>query len=555
MHQGCSRRTSSPSGRPYRAGGSRWPTERPSRFLADGVPRPLLDAGHGQGDPLVADPARRGRRRRRRARRRRRSSARSSIGARRLRRIGAAGDPTRASARGRRPVHGQRAVAADGAGRPAVAPAVPRDGRGDARRAAPRPPARHRRTASTAGSPRAGRSPGGATRSTPAIRQLDPDRAALAAGDAAGAGRRRAERAPDGVDRLGRAAAGQRRPAEGAVGVDGRPHAADDLPARRARGAGHGGQHRRERHRRSSPTTSTTSSSSSRGCTRRCRSSRADVTRASGSGRSSSPSALVAGAVAAAAQPCSTTTPTPADRDHDRADHRRRRPPAGELICITELGAVCRDLGAELPTSRVRSRTPATTLDALAALPDDAPRPLWLTIQPFPAMLDSLRAGERPRAVRRHGRAARRVAASAVATATDGRPTCAAAAPTSRCGAASVPTPATTGRPRPDAAAWRTIRPSLGDADAPGRRPGVVRRRRGRLLRRGPTSAARTGRTTRRSRPWVSRLLGQVDRLVAVRRDPAGDDGDRAPSPLDIAATTDAERARCRWGPVRGQLP
>ena len=47
---------------------------------------------------------------------------------------------------------------------------------------------------------------------------------------------------------------------------------------------------------------------------------------------------------------------------------------AGELICITELDAVCRDLGAALPDLDVQVQDAGVTLDSLATLPDDAPR-------------------------------------------------------------------------------------------------------------------------------------------------------------------------------------
>ena len=67
-------------------------------------------------------------------------------------------------------------------------------------------------------------------------------------------------------------------------------------------------------------------------------------------------------------------------------------PAAQELLCITELASVCRALEADGgPTATFEDA--GTTLDRLATLPDPADAPLWLTIEPFPAMVDELRVG------------------------------------------------------------------------------------------------------------------------------------------------------------------
>ena len=125
-------------------------------------------------------------------------------------------------------------------------------------------------------------------------------------------------------------------------------------------------------------------------------------------------------------------------------------------------------------------------------------------------MLDSLRAGDRrTRSARRRGR--RRLAGSPSPPRPAAAPTCSSpAAPTSRCGAASAPTPATTGRAR------RRRRHGAGPPvarrrRAPGRRPGVVRRRRRRLLRR-PDIRSSDWQDDPAFTPWVSRLAGAVDR-------------------------------------------
>lgn len=69
-------------------------------------------------------------------------------------------------------------------------------------------------------------------------------------------------------------------------------------------------------------------------------------------------------------------------------------PPAAEaveLVCVTELEAVCTEITSG--DLRVTIEDAGTTLDRLAALPDGETAPLWLTITPYPEMVDSLRAG------------------------------------------------------------------------------------------------------------------------------------------------------------------
>ncbi len=74
------------------------------------------------------------------------------------------------------------------------------------------------------------------------------------------------------------------------------------------------------------------------------------------------------------------------DTDTDQAD---------ELVCVTELADVC-SVFAEGDTSlQVTIEDAGVTLDRLAALGDDEPVPLWLTVDPYPAMVDATRAGAR----------------------------------------------------------------------------------------------------------------------------------------------------------------
>lgn len=76
--------------------------------------------------------------------------------------------------------------------------------------------------------------------------------------------------------------------------------------------------------------------------------------------------------------PTETTTATPAR--------------SGEVVCITELAAVCDELRSTDPELTVRTESAFATLDRLAAQ-DDGIVPTWVTVAPFPAMVDSLRAG------------------------------------------------------------------------------------------------------------------------------------------------------------------
>ena len=223
----------------------------------------------------------------------------------------------------------------------------------------------------------------------------------------------------------------------------------------------------------------------------------------------------------------STTTPTTGDA-----------PAAGELICITELGAICRALGDQLPDLRVTVQDAGATLDALATLPDDAPRPLWLTIQPYPEMLDSLRTASNREPF---GGTAEVVAASQLSAATsEQRATDLAAGcadePLWRCIGANAGNDWTTLAPGTEGG---PIRPSIGDAGA----QAVA------LASFADAVAGYYGRPDIRSSdwqndpaftPWVSRLLGQVDASSLSGGTPLATMAMR-PSLLDVAATTEAE--------------
>ena len=213
---------------------------------------------------------------------------------------------------------------------------------------------------------------------------------------------------------------------------------------------------------------------------------------------------------------------------------------AGELICVNELADVCAAVRAEYPDVRVSVEAAGVTLDAVARLPDDAPRPLWLTIQPFPAMLDALRTGGRlePFAAAPEAVGASRLAiASSAQRATDLTTGCI-DQPLWRCIGEHAGNDWST--LAPDAAAG-DIRPAIGAAN----REAVA------LASFAAAVSGYFGRPDIRSSdwqndpaftPWVSRLLGAVDSSTLSAGTPLATMAIR-PSALDIAATTDAERA------------
>lgn len=71
------------------------------------------------------------------------------------------------------------------------------------------------------------------------------------------------------------------------------------------------------------------------------------------------------------------------------------REDATAIVCITELDDVCEALQATNPDIDMTVEDAGATLDRFAALDDPADVPLWLTIEPYPAMLDALRVGQR----------------------------------------------------------------------------------------------------------------------------------------------------------------
>ena len=214
--------------------------------------------------------------------------------------------------------------------------------------------------------------------------------------------------------------------------------------------------------------------------------------------------------------------------------------PAAALVCITELQAACEAVAAADDGIAVVVEPASVTLDRLAALPDDADLPLWLTIEPFPGMLDELRAtaGSAPT-----GSAVDVLAASqlSVATPTGGRSATLDAACAGvalwRCIGERAGEPWTE---LGGDASWNTVRPSLGVVE----RDGVA------LASFASAVAGYFGTpTVSRSAweadpafvPWLRRLAGTVDESAVSAGTPLATMAIRPA--LDVAATTEAERS------------
>ena len=526
------------------------------------LPRSVLDAEDGQGDPLVADPARRRRRRRRRAS----SACRSSLAAvarrRRLRRRPCClamprpapkpptvdpftvGEPWRhfvqaASAPGGaspRPSSNARPVRCT-TGCSDIADRLDaglRRGLGS-RQARPRDRRRHPRPRPDAACAR------GSTRCS--RRPTTAPTANLAAADRARSSSQLAS--ADRLKQLSASTADQLRLTEARL---------DELCARAAEVSVGTQRHRPLRPRRRRPR------ARARGpAPGACRSCRADVTAKRIVRGARRRRALIVAAL--------VVRRTVLDDDDDASAGPTRRaattpPPtaATELVCSHRAGrAVPRRSRRRIPELDVsRSSRPATTLDALARSATTRRRPLWLTLQPFPAMVDVAAHGHRTGSARLHHRrrSARRSSPS----------------PRRRAGG-----PRRWPRGAPDAPLWRCIGDHAGapwtdlggDAAvahdpsvarrrrARGRRAGVVRRRRRRLRRHAAISrgsawqddpafiavAAPAGRRRRRRRP--SRPARRWPRW---RRAPARSTSPRPPTPS-------VARPRCHGRSLRRQLP
>ena len=149
--------------------------------------------------------------------------------------------------------------------------------------------------------------------------------------------------------------------------------------------------------------------------------------------------------------------------DDDNGDPSEQQ--ADELVCITELADVCAAFAAGNDSVTVTVEDAGATLDRLAAIDSDTEPPLWLTVEPYPAMVDSIRAGTRAEPL---GYSTNVLAASqlGVALPPDGRLDVLLAAcdgqPLWRCIGtnAGAPWSELGGEAR-----WGTVRPALGDVD------------------------------------------------------------------------------------------
>lgn len=144
------------------------------------------------------------------------------------------------------------------------------------------------------------------------------------------------------------------------------------------------------------------------------------------------------------------------------------REDATAIVCITELEDVCDALATNNADLDVTIEAASVTMDRLAALDDAADAPLWLTIEPYPAMVDALRQG---RGVDPIGAEVSIVGASrlgiAFPAATGGAPGPVAAI-TTHCGGQAIwrcvgDNTGATWSELGGEASWGTLRPSLGD--------------------------------------------------------------------------------------------
>lgn len=214
---------------------------------------------------------------------------------------------------------------------------------------------------------------------------------------------------------------------------------------------------------------------------------------------------------------------------------------AAALVCITELRAVCDAVRAEHPDLAVTVEAAGVTLDRLARVADVDEAPLWLTIEPFPAMVDSLRSAARLDALAAEATPVA-VTQLVLASPTDGRADVLARAcagsPLWRCVGERAGTRWTD---LGGQASWNTLRPALGAVDAQAQA----------LASFAAAVAGYLGTADVRASaweadpaftPWVNRLARAVSTSSLSGGTPLGTMASR-PSALDLAATSAAEAA------------
>lgn len=262
-------------------------------------------------------------------------------------------------------------------------------------------------------------------------------------------------------------------------------------------------------------------------------------------------------------EPATTAAPAPTDA-----------PTASALVCIAELEAVCDELATAFPDLDVRVEPAGVTLDRLAALDDPATAPIWLTVDPYPAMVDASRGNAEPVGYATTGAGASQLAVAVPKPSP--RPTAtplpetsvSVSAPDS---AATVPATTDPGPPPSRAttlqigcadvalwrcigdnagatwtdlggeASWGTVRPSLGDV--PDSALGLASFA---TAVSGYTGASQLARTDWESDTtfvaWMRRLVRQSERAPDTAGTPLRTMATRA-SALDVAATADFELA------------
>jgi hypothetical protein len=227
-----------------------------------------------------------------------------------------------------------------------------------------------------------------------------------------------------------------------------------------------------------------------------------------------------------------------------------RAPAPDAIVCAEELGGVCASLRAALGSEAVRIEPAYTTLDALAG--EGAGDALWVTMSPFPAMVDAQRAttGDDPLAL-----ATTPVAATPLAVASPAsgdrlgalEAVCA-GAPLWRCIGEQAGTPwADLG-----ADVEGTVRPSVGDVERSGLAlvsfSGAVAGYFGE-----PTYRQASWETDPAFLPWLQSVATTVPTSVLSGGTPLATMASRR-SALDIAATTDAELAPLSADPSRFEV-
>lgn len=138
---------------------------------------------------------------------------------------------------------------------------------------------------------------------------------------------------------------------------------------------------------------------------------------------------------------------------------------AVELVCITELADACRAYADSDPSLRLTVEDAGTTLDRLGALDESEPAPVWLTVEPYPAMVDSVRQAARATPLA-YATTALAVSPLGIAVPADGRLDVLVAAcaddPLWRCIGADA---GTSWEELGGEARWGTVRPAFGDVE------------------------------------------------------------------------------------------